>query len=80
MGRGRYRAVDELLEQAVRLLHEQGDRPTSHRATIAQLVEADWEAAVRGELEIHERNLIWHNHGSGYNHQRALRILVQRLL
>ena len=34
----------------VRLLHEQEDWLASHRATIAKLVEAGWEAAARGEL------------------------------
>jgi putative addiction module CopG family antidote len=48
--RGPYRTVDEFLEQAVRLLHEQEDWLASHRATIAKLVEAGWEAAGRGEL------------------------------
>ena len=48
--RGPYRTVDEFLEQAVRLLHEQEDSLATHRAAIAGLVEAGWESAARGEL------------------------------
>jgi putative addiction module CopG family antidote len=48
--RGPYRTVDEFLEQAVRLLHEQEDWLATHRAAIAKLVEAGWESAARGEL------------------------------
>ena len=40
--RGPYRTVDEFLEQAVRLLHEQEDWLATHRAAIAGLVEAGW--------------------------------------
>jgi Arc/MetJ-type ribon-helix-helix transcriptional regulator len=47
--RGPYRTVDEFLEQAVRLLHEQEDWLAAHRAAIAKLVEAGWASAARGE-------------------------------
>jgi Arc/MetJ-type ribon-helix-helix transcriptional regulator len=58
--RGPYRAVDEFLEQAVRLLHEQEDWLASHRATIAQLVEAGGEGPARGELhEATECRPLW---------------------
>jgi putative addiction module CopG family antidote len=48
--RGPYRTVDEFLEQAVRLLHEQEDWLATHRGAIAKLVEAGWASAARGEL------------------------------
>jgi putative addiction module CopG family antidote len=48
--RGPYRTVDEFLEQAVRLLHEQEDWLATHRAVIEKLVEAGWASAARGEL------------------------------
>jgi putative addiction module CopG family antidote len=48
--RGPYRTVDEFLEQAVRLLHDQEDWLAFHRATIATSVQAGREAAARGEL------------------------------
>lgn len=42
--------MNEFLEQAVRLLHEQEDWLSMNRTTIAKLVEAGWESADRGEL------------------------------
>lgn len=48
--RGSYRSVDDFLEHAVRLLHEQEDWLATNRTTVAKLVEAGWESAARGEL------------------------------
>jgi putative addiction module CopG family antidote len=65
--RGRYRSVDDFLEHAVRLLHEQEDWLATNRTTVAKLVEAGWESAARGELRgetevragMEERKRIW---------------------
>jgi Arc/MetJ-type ribon-helix-helix transcriptional regulator len=48
--RGPYRTVDEFLEEAVRLLHEQEDWLSNNRTGVAELIEAGWESAARGEL------------------------------
>jgi Arc/MetJ-type ribon-helix-helix transcriptional regulator len=48
--RGPYHTVEEFLEHAVRLLHEQEVWFASHRLKIAEQVEQGWNAATRGEL------------------------------
>jgi putative addiction module CopG family antidote len=48
--RGPYASVDEFLESAVRLLHEQEAWLADHRPELADRIEAGWAAAERGEL------------------------------
>ena len=48
--RGAYRSVDEFLEQAVRLLHEQEDWLAANRQKFSKMIEEGWQAASRGEL------------------------------
>jgi putative addiction module CopG family antidote len=48
--RGPYQTVDEFVERAVNLLHEQEAWLASHRDEIAGKIEEGWNAAVRGEL------------------------------
>jgi Arc/MetJ-type ribon-helix-helix transcriptional regulator len=48
--RGPYQSVDEFVERAVSLLHEQEAWFASHRDEIAGKIEEGWEAAARGEL------------------------------
>jgi Arc/MetJ-type ribon-helix-helix transcriptional regulator len=48
--RGPYRTVDEFLEQAVPLLHDQEDWLAKNPTTIAKVGEAGWEFAAGGEL------------------------------
>jgi putative addiction module CopG family antidote len=48
--RGPYQTVDEFVERAVSLLHEQEAWFASHRDEIAGKIEEGWNAAARGEL------------------------------
>jgi Arc/MetJ-type ribon-helix-helix transcriptional regulator len=48
--RGPYQTVDEFVERAVTLLHEQEAWLATHRDEIAGKTEEGWNAAVRGEL------------------------------
>jgi putative addiction module CopG family antidote len=48
--RGPYQTVDEFVERAVTLLHEQEAWLATHRDEIARKIEEGWNAAVRGEL------------------------------
>jgi putative addiction module CopG family antidote len=48
--RGSYQTVDEFIERAVNLLHEQESWFASHRDEIAGKIEEGWNAAARGEL------------------------------
>jgi putative addiction module CopG family antidote len=65
--RGPYHTVEEFIEHAVRLLHEQEMWFASHRLEIAEKVEEGWSAATRGELagdaqvksNMQERKRIW---------------------
>jgi putative addiction module CopG family antidote len=53
--RGPYQTVDEFVEHAVSLLHEQESWFASHRETIANQIEAGWNSATRGELADEEK-------------------------
>lgn len=65
--RGPYQSVDEFVEHAVSLLHEQEAWFASHRDEIAGKIEEGWDAAQRGELRssdqvkanMQERKRIW---------------------
>jgi Arc/MetJ-type ribon-helix-helix transcriptional regulator len=48
--RGPYQTVDEFVERAVSLLHEQEAWFASHHDEIAGKIEDGWNAATRGEL------------------------------
>jgi Arc/MetJ-type ribon-helix-helix transcriptional regulator len=48
--RGPYQSVEEFIEHAVTLLHEQEAWFASHRDEITAKVEGGWNAATRGEL------------------------------
>lgn len=48
--RGIYKTVDEYVEHAVFMLHEQEAWLAEHRAEIATKIEAGYAAAQRGEL------------------------------
>jgi Arc/MetJ-type ribon-helix-helix transcriptional regulator len=48
--RGPYQTVDEFVERAVSLLHEQEAWYAFHRDEIAGKIEEGWNAAARGEL------------------------------
>jgi Arc/MetJ-type ribon-helix-helix transcriptional regulator len=48
--RGPYRSVDEFVELAVSLLHEQEAWLAENRAEIADKIDAGYAAAQRGEL------------------------------
>jgi putative addiction module CopG family antidote len=48
--RGPYQTVDEFVERAVSLLHEQEAWFASHRDEIEGKIEEGWNAAARGEL------------------------------
>jgi len=48
--RGPYQTIDEFVERAVTLLHEQEAWLATHRNEIAGKIEEGWNAAVRGEL------------------------------
>lgn len=48
--RGPYQTVDEFVERAVSLLHEQEAWFASYRDEIAGRIEEGWNAAERGEL------------------------------
>lgn len=48
--RGPYRSVDEFVERAVSMLHEQEAWLTEHRAEIEQQIGEGYAAAERGEL------------------------------
>ena len=65
--RGAYQSVDEYVEHAVSLLHEQEAWLAEHRSEIATKIEAGYAAAQRGELidseqvrqEMDERKRAW---------------------
>lgn len=48
--RGPYESVDEFVEHAVSLLHEQEAWLSAHRDEIAGKIEDGWKAAERGKL------------------------------
>ena len=48
--RGPYQTVEEFVEHAVRLLHEQEVWFAFHRKEIAEKAEEGWNAATQGEL------------------------------
>jgi putative addiction module CopG family antidote len=48
--RGPYRSVDEFVERAVRMLHEQEEWFAGNRDEIAALIEHGFAQAERGEL------------------------------
>jgi len=48
--RGPYQSVDEFVERAVSLLHEQEAWLASHRTEIAAKIEEGYASAQRGEL------------------------------
>jgi putative addiction module CopG family antidote len=48
--RGPYASVDEFVESAVRLLHEQETWLADHRGDIAAGIEAGWSAAQQHDL------------------------------
>jgi Arc/MetJ-type ribon-helix-helix transcriptional regulator len=48
--RGPYRSVDDFVEQAVTMLHEQEEYLAANREKIAQAIEEGWAEAQRGEL------------------------------
>ena len=48
--RGPYQTVDEFVEHAVNLLHEQELWFRSHREAVANQIEAGWNSATSGEL------------------------------
>jgi putative addiction module CopG family antidote len=48
--RGPYQTVEEFIEHAVRLLHEQEMWLASHHSEIAEKVEEGWNAATQGKL------------------------------
>ena len=48
--RGPYQSVDEFVEQAVSMLHEQETWLAAHRVEIASQIEEGYAAAQRGEL------------------------------
>jgi Arc/MetJ-type ribon-helix-helix transcriptional regulator len=57
--RGPYDTVDEFVERAVAMLHEQETWLATHRTEIEQQIAAGYAAAQRGELieedEVHSR-------------------------
>lgn len=48
--RGAYETIDDFVEQAVSLLHQQEAWLAEHKAEIAEKIEDGFEAAQRGEL------------------------------
>jgi putative addiction module CopG family antidote len=48
--RGPYRSADDLVEEAVRQLHDREEWLTQNRAEIASAIEEGYAAAQRGEL------------------------------
>jgi antitoxin ParD1/3/4 len=48
--RGIYSSVDEFVEHAVRLLHDQETWLATHRNEISVSIEEGWKSAERGEL------------------------------
>jgi antitoxin ParD1/3/4 len=50
VARGPYRSVDEFVERAVSMLHEQEAWLAANRAQIAAKIEEGYAAAQRGEL------------------------------
>ncbi len=50
VARGRYQSVDEFVEHALALLHEQEARLAEHRSEIATKIEQGYAAAQRGDL------------------------------
>ncbi|HUY81907.1 MAG TPA: hypothetical protein VMU92_09305 [Acidobacteriaceae bacterium] len=52
---GLYGSVEEYLEKAVMLLHNQEAWLSSHRNEIAAKIEEGWQAAERGEITTYEQ-------------------------
>ena len=50
VARGPYRTIDEFVEQAVTMLHEQEEYLAAHRDKIRLDIEEGWAEAERGEL------------------------------
>jgi putative addiction module CopG family antidote len=48
--RGAYQSIDEYVEQAVSMLHEQEAWLTAHREEIEKQIDEGYAAALRGEL------------------------------
>ena len=48
--RGPYRSLDDFVEQAVTMLHEQEEYLAANREKIGQAIEEGWAEAQRGEL------------------------------
>jgi antitoxin ParD1/3/4 len=48
--RGLYSSVDEFVERAVRLLHDQETWLDTHRNAISMSIEEGWKSAERGDL------------------------------
>jgi antitoxin ParD1/3/4 len=67
--RGPYQSVDEFVEQAVQMLHEQEQWLVDNHAEIAAKIEEGFASAERGELldseqvraQIDERKQAWRN-------------------
>ena len=67
--RGPYQSVDEFVEQAVQMLHEQEQWLADNHADIAAKIEKGYASAERGELldpeqvraQINERKQAWRN-------------------
>ena len=50
VARGPYRSVDDFVEQAVTMLHEQEEYLATNRERIRAAIEEGWAEAERGEL------------------------------
>lgn len=48
--RGPYNSIDDFVEQAVTMLHEQEEYLAAHRDSIRLAIEEGWAEAERGEL------------------------------
>jgi putative addiction module CopG family antidote len=48
--RGPYQSVDEFVQQAVQMLHEQEQWLAENRTEIARMIEAGYASAERGDL------------------------------
>ena len=65
--RGHYKSVDEFLETAIQMLHEQEEWLETNRLDIAARIEEGYAAARRGELidsdqvqsQLKEKKAIW---------------------
>jgi putative addiction module CopG family antidote len=65
--RGPYQSVDEFVQQAVQMLHEQEQWLAENRTEIARMIEAGYASAERGDLldadqvrsHLNERKQAW---------------------